>query len=271
MKKIIVFILVFLLLATGCGKKDVKKTETPHIIVDGICVDDSYKDDADESLRMVYLFYTLNSGDQNLEIDSKYTELIFEETNTYSSEHYPGVCKYMGSYYYSSYIEKVYLGSTIKVVATLEIPEAELVHGRKITIRDNQLPDEEELLLLTDDIQHFNSVEEIAKVMDPTAYAEEMQKREPADSSTTEMVKNLLNGYYWSFYVNFTSYKLEFSEPNTFSVTTSLGSNSGTYLVKKGYIVCTYPSTGNSVEIPYEIKEEKIELDAVAAFDVKEN
>ena len=83
------------------------------------------------------------------------------------------------------------------------------------------------------------------------------------------MVKNQINVYYWTCYVNSTTYELEFWADNNFEVRTSLGtSNSGTYSVRNGYIFCTYPDTGFTVEVPYEITDEGFDLDIIAAFDV---
>ncbi|MBQ7971204.1 MAG: hypothetical protein IJ294_02495, partial [Clostridia bacterium] len=91
----------------------------------------------------------------------------------------------------------------------------------------------------------------------------------PADASKVAQVQSLINGYQWSFYVNYTSYKLEFEATNNFTLKTTLGSNSGTYSVLNGYVLLTYQN-GNTVEIPYDIKDGKINLEGTDAFDVKE-
>ena len=78
-----------------------------------------------------------------------------------------------------------------------------------------------------------------------------------------------MNGYYWSFYVNSTSYEIEFAAPNSFTVRTSLGtSKSGTYSIRNGFVFCTYPDTGYTVEIPYTLVDGNLELDVVEGFDV---
>ncbi len=83
-------------------------------------------------------------------------------------------------------------------------------------------------------------------------------------------MKELINGYYWQFYVNSTAYELEFWAENNFEVRTSLGtSNSGTYSVRNGYLFCTYPDTGYTIEIPYEFADGDISLDLTDAFDVR--
>ena len=97
-----------------------------------------------------------------------------------------------------------------------------------------------------------------------------MNKKMDADAETVTKVKEALNGYYWSFYVNSTSYKLSFEAPDNFEMKTAFGTNGGTYAVKTGYIFCTYSSNGKTVEIPYGWKDNgEIDLDTITAFDVK--
>lgn len=241
------------------------------VTIDGICVDDSYVEEEGSPLKMVYLLYTVTPADSNLEIDSKYTELTINGSNTYEAEHYgPEQCKYMPSYYYSSYIEDVYVGTSLKVAATFKIPEADLAAGRTITLSDSQLPDMEALSLSTDLVRRFADQEEMAQVMDPEGYAAEMDRRAEADADTQEQVKSLINGYYWSCYLNSITYELEFWAKDNFEVRTSLGTSStGTYSVRNGYIFCTYPDTGYTVEVPYEIVDGEIDLDIIGAFDVR--
>ena len=102
------------------------------------------------------------------------------------------------------------------------------------------------------------------------ASEEELYKMMEADSETLSKVQNAINGYRWDFYVNSTSYCIEFFEPNYFELSVSaLGiRNSGTYRVTNGYVIITYDSNNYSVEIPYEFGPDDIELDVVTAFDV---
>lgn len=244
-------------------------TASGAISIDAIAVDDSWRDDEESPLRMVYLFYTVTAADTNLEADSVYTEMTINGSNTYESENYPGTCDYLSSYYYSSYIEDVFMGTSLKVACTFQIPEADLAAGRSITFTDHNYPEMDDLSMSTDDIQHFDGVEAMAEAIDPEGYQAELEKRAEADPERTEMVKNQINGYYWTCYVNSTTYELEFWADNNFEVRTSLGtSNSGTYSVRNGYIFCTYPDTGFTVEVPYEITDEGFDLDIIAAFDV---
>ena len=244
-------------------------SENDYVKIEGICVDNSYVDSEGSPLKMVYLFYTLNANETNLEIDSKYTDLTINDTNTYESDNFVAeACKYMSGYYYSSYIEDVYMGTSIKVAATFKIPEADLAPGRVITLSDHQIPDLSGIRISTNDIIFCSDAKEVAKVMDPEGYADYEYKCLEADEATAKAVKKCINGYYWWFYVNSTYYELEFYSPNKFEVRTSFGNNSGTYSVRNGFIFCTYPSNGYTVEIPYELVGGDIKLHTTEAFDV---
>ena len=246
-------------------------TSTDALTIDALAVDDSYVDDDGSPLKMVYLFYTVTAGDANLEVDSAYTDVTINETNTYTCSFFPNdaVAKYTSSYYYSEYIEDVYVGESLKILCTFEVPEGDLAAGRTITFSDSQVEDFAELRMTTDDIQHFATPEELAQALDPEGYAAEMTAREPASAELAAQVDSLINGYYWSFYVNSISYELEFYGTNNFQVRTSLGTTSdGTYTITNGYIMCTYPDTGYTVEIPYELVDGDVQLDVADAFDV---
>lgn len=246
--------------------------ETPHMKINGFCVDDSYRDSDNSPLRMVYLFYTLTSTDTNLKIDSKDTKLTVNGINEYSSAHYSSTAsatEFMPNYLYSSTIKQIYVGSSANVTATFEIPEGDLIPGKSVTLSDSQNPDAASIRFSTDDLQHFNSGEEIARTYDPEGYQSIQHAYEDADYSTAEYVKSLVNGYYWWCYQYNTKYEVEFYAPNSFEVRTSLGTaNSGTYTVKNGYLFCTYDSNDKTLKIPYVIKNGDIEPDLLAAFDV---
>ena len=280
--KISFFVFFVCMLLCACSgnsnKDDLKDTmstsvsKTESIQIDGICVDDSYEDKDGKPLKMLYLFYTLNANENNLEIDSKNTQMIIDDTNIYTSEIFPSTaiaCKYASNYYYSGYIEDVYLDTSIKVIATFMVPEGDLVAGKTIKFKDTQIPEIESVNMSTDDIQRFATPQEMAKAIDPEGYASEILARDDADEDVQNTVMQSLNGYYWSFYVNNTAYEIEFGTPNIFELRTGLGTASqGTYTIKNGYVVCTYDETGYSVEIPYELKNGEIDLDFVEAFDI---
>ena len=242
-------------------------TETDYLKVEGLYVDDTYVNEDNANLKLVYLFYTVSTQDKNLQLSSNGMKMTIDGVNSYRADQYIGACNYMNSYYYDNTLKDVYVGDTLKMVSTFEIPAGDLTPGKKITLANDSIPGMEALLLYTDDMITAEGPQEIAKTADPTGYAAETQKREPADANTVQMVQSEINGYYWEFYITPTSYHLEFFAPNSFEVTTTLGSNSGTYEVTNGYVICTYSNTGNVIEIPYTLGDQGIELDVLTAFD----
>lgn len=291
MKKIVVFLLALVmsisLCACGSGNdekkedegavldEEQKETETvmsnDSIMIEGVYADDSYRDDDESPLRIVYLFYTINANDSNLQVDTNNITMTINESNAYTAEHIPGMADNTPSFYYSSYLEDVYTGTSLKMVSTFKVPEGDLAAGKTITLSDHQIPEIDAIHFATDDIQHFNSAEEIAQAADPEGYAQFQTLKQPADEARTKEVKNQINGYYYQFYVNSTSYKLEFWADNNFELTTAFGTNGGTYTVANGYVICTYSSNNAVVEIPYTLENGEIDLDVVSAFDVKGN
>ena len=246
--------------------------KTNYMSIDGIYVDNSYKDKENESLKLVYLFYTVNSNDKNLRVHSKSTKITINDMNTYSATGtLDKVCLYMSNYYYSDYIEDVYIGDTIKVVETFKIPQGDLIAGKSIKLKNSEIPETEKIYLLTDNIIYCDNDKQIAEKIDPQGYEKELNKREKASNDVVKKVKNAINGYQWNFYVNYTSYEIEFGNSNKFEVRTAFGSNGGKYEIKNGYIFCMYDSNNYTVEIPYSWKDNgSIELDVVSAFDVKQ-
>lgn len=245
--------------------------ETAHCRLEGIYVDNSYADGDNTSLKMVYVFYTAFTNDQNLSICSKYSELGFESGNSYSSEyHSKSCCDYIPNYYASNYLEDIYIGESLKVVSTFLVPYAEFERDGLITVQPYGIPYEERLAFSSEDVQFFESADSLAQAIDPEGYAEIVALHQPADEQTCAKVKKAINGYYWSFYVNSTSYVIEFWAPNKFEVRVkALGiTNGGTYTIQKGYVVCTYDSNGASVEIPYSWGTDDIDLNLPDAFDV---
>lgn len=269
MKKITALMaaVVLILTISACGsEKSSNKTE--HLTLDCLIADDSYES-SDGSKQALYAFFTVNAGTENMEMDSKYMEMIVNESNTYTSEIIPSTfCKFAPNYYYGGYIEHVYVGESKKLVATFLVPSGDLEKGKKITFADSQLPEISELTASTNDIIHTDTDEEVCKIADPEGYAVIREKYNEASAEVTEQVKSLLNDRYWEAYVNPISYRVTFTAPNNFSVATRFGENGGTYFVRNGYIVCTYESNGGTVEIPYEIKEQGAELDLGEAFRI---
>ena len=78
-------------------------------------------------------------------------------------------------------------------------------------------------------------------------------------------MKDYITQYTFRLYANGISYALSFNG-SSFTLKTNLGSNSGTYVIQKGYLACTYSSNGYTLEIPYSVEDGKIDLDTSAAF-----
>ena len=104
-------------------------TETDVVTINGLYVNDGYVNEDNDQLMLLYLLYTVHPAEENLEISSNITTLTINDKNDYSSERRAGACKYMGSYYYSDFIEDVYMGTELKVAETFEIPAADLEAG----------------------------------------------------------------------------------------------------------------------------------------------
>ena len=248
--------------------EDINTTKTEYVSIDGIYIDDSYENEDNKNVKLVYLFYTATSPDENYKVDSKSATITINESNTYDSTHIPLSCKYMGSYYYSDYLTDVYVGDQVKVVETFIIPKGDLEAGRTIKIEKSQIPTMSDISLKTDDIIVMGNDKKIAKDVDPIGYKKEKKAHEAADEETASKVKSELNGYRWDFYVNSTSYRIEFVSPNKYYLTTSLASTEGTYSVKKGYVIITNSSTGAISEIPYSFDGDTFNLDITDGFDV---
>lgn len=246
-------------------------TETNAATVDGLYVNEGYVNEENDQLKLLYLLYTLHPEDENLEISSVGTRLTINDKNEYESERSIGACKYMASYYYSDFIEDVYMGSTLKVAETFEVPAADLESGRAITLENLHVEDFAEILLSTDGVTHCDSAEALAQMADPDGYAEAQRLREPADEATVATVSNAINGYYWSFFTNNTSYRIEFFAPNSYTLSTMGLDTTGTYQVTNGFVVCTNGTTGAVNELPYTLNESNVELDPATGFSVYEN
>ncbi len=241
--------------------------ETDYVKIDGLYLDNDYVNEDSESIRMLYVFYTVTTPDSQLKIDSKSMKLNFESGNTYTAEHFPDTCTYMGSHYYSSYLKEVNMGDSVKVVETFEIPKGEFEEGKSITFEKSQIPQMENIIILTDDVVKCDGYKAIAEKADPEGYEKEVNNQKTADAATSSKAKEYLNGYQWSFYVNSTSYEIEFYEPSNFQLRTIYNTVDGKYTVKNGYITLDYPS-GYKVDIPYTFTENDIDIDVANAFDV---
>ncbi len=244
--------------------------KTDYMEVKGLFVDESFVDEDNAGLTLLYVCYSAFTTGENLQVDSKYTDLTIDGINTYTSEHFPGACRYLGSYYYSDYLKDVYYGEEVKVVETFKVPKGELAPGRTMTFVSSQIPDSSKILLNTDDIIHCDSIKTIAKIVDPEGYEDMTYKLSPADPDTVARVKNAINGYGWDFYVNNISYHIDFYD-NGYDLTTAFGTTSGTYTILNGYVVLTNSSTGAVNYTPYSWGPNDIDLGIHHGFDVGEN
>lgn len=249
---------------------EVKSTD--YFTLNGICVDNSYVNEDDPSLKLVYMFFTVNAQAENLTIDDKHMILTINDTNQYTSEHNPNASatKYTANYYYSEYLEDIYTGTSLNVLTTFEIPESDLGSDKTITLSDTQIPDISNIKFSTNDIVNLNSPEEVAQTFDASGYETTMNAYNDADADRVALVKSYIAGYQWEFNVNSTYYELEFWQDDYFELRVPAFNvvTPGRYSIKNGYIVVTNDSNGVSTDIPYTLEENDIDLDVVSAYDV---
>lgn len=247
----------------------VKVTSNDMIKIDGLYLNNEYTDEDD--LKQIVLFYTLNAGEENIDISSSKFRLKINK-NEYSpvdDANTPNLTQY----YYSNIIEKVYVGKSLKVAEIFKVPDGDLVSGKEITLISFE-DYAKGIKLSTDDIKKMDNLTAISLDVDKD-YAtqkqeEEKEKLTDADETTANQVKNDLNGYYFDIpaYVGqaYTNYKLEFEAPNIFTVTATIAghsiSNTGTYRVTKGYIVLHYDTDGKDVNTPYRYENGEITIDS---------
>lgn len=248
--------------------------ETEEIQVKGLYVDNSYKDKNGSNNKLLYMYYTVKSPKSNVKIDSKSTTIIINN-NEYKSERVltnADADEFSKNYYFSDYLKTVNVGENCKVMESFLIPSAELQKGTTITFSNSSFQSESELIMDTDSVEFLKNGKEVAKKADPSGYKIESNKRKKVSEAEARKVKNLLNGYYWDFYVNGMYHMVEFYSPNDFEITAYGVSNNGKYEVRKGYIYMKFKNTTEKdcKKIPYEIKNGDIELDIVDAYDVRE-
>lgn len=247
------------------------RTQTDHIKIEGMYANDGYSGGDSEKLKMLYVFYEVAATDENLSPSCSEVNHITIGKNTYNADMYLSESKLLGSYYHSSYIENIYSGDSLKMLLTFEVPEGDLEPGKEISLDVSGIPGCDKLELSSDDIVHCASAEEVAQKADPDGYAAEMQKREDADAETVSAVSSQLNGYYYSFFVNNFSYQIEFYDPNTYSLSSMGLQTTGTYSVKKGYVVLTNNDNGSVTECPYSFDEAgALKIELADGFDVNE-
>lgn len=279
MKKLYGFLLIMLclLLVTGCGKEEKKEDkkeeskepksvmETDTIKINGIYVDESFED---ENLSLVYMFYTVNSNDTNISVSSKDITLLINDKNEYSATNSKDFIPYYTKYYYSDFLETLYVGSKLDICATFKVAKGDLVDGRSVKLKDYDIKDISNIKFTTNDIKKMENIEKISEDLDKETFDKKYNERKEmltkVDSATDKKIKKLINGYYWTFYptigTSIKTGKLEFSSPNKFKITLAGLSNNGTYTVRKGAIVLYYPSNKSEVIVPYELENGDVTL-----------
>lgn len=270
MKKILIITLfAFLFTITGCTEKTVfgENTqnenlvlESNYITIDGIYVDESYED---EDMGLVYLFYTINANDSNIELSSTSMSMRINDKNDYTSNtNYDLIPKYT-NYYYSSFIKDIYVDQTYKVCSTIEVAKGDLEGSKTITLSNSNISDIDKIKFTTDNIKHMDNIADISKDLDSEVFEVKYTKEQNAladvDEDREKYIHNNINGYYYTINVNIgtqiSQIELEFSEPNNFTLTSNFGlSNYGTYEVKNSIIILNY-HTGLSKNVSYELDE----------------
>lgn len=280
MKKILKILLIIITCTTliGCNKLNNNsknnnenmnsKLNNSTITIDGIYLNNEYTDD--DNLHQVILFYTLNPKEKNIKISSNTITLKIND-NEYepiANETTPNLTQY----YYSEYLEDVYIDNILKVAAIFKIPDGDLQKGKEITFIDlNEYT--EGIKLKTDNIKQMDNLTSISLDIDKEYTSkrqeEENQKLTEVDTETSNKIQKELNGSYIEFdaFVGqaYTKYKLEFFEPNKFQVTSKISgaslTNEGTYRITKGYIILHYDTNNKNIYAPYNYENEEITME----------
>lgn len=242
--------------------------DNEYFSLDAFCVDDSFQSSTSDSLRQVYLFFTVSAKEENLEVDSRYMYLKINDTNEYESVITTTNKRLFQSYYHSQHIEDLYLGDSIKILTIFQIPEADLAAGRSVALRDSQIPEIGEIKFSTDILQHFDSPEAMAESIDPEGYEKLQYMREEADEETLEEVKSCIayGREYFTSTQGFT-FGLILYKDNTCKVKIYPISWEGTYSIRNGFIFCTADSDPDkTLEVPYEVKDGLVYMDLASCF-----
>lgn len=249
-----IVMLIVLCTLAACGGS---KMESKYMKIEGIYISkaDAYKDD-DKHKKMVYLFYTQDAADKDLALSVTGGSISIGD-NKYDAKRKRNSCAYMPNYYYSYYDRTLKSGKSVKVAETYLVPEADLKNIETITVENKELLGDEQLVVPADDIVSCSDEKEVAKLVDPEGYEQEVDDRKPADAKTVKAVKEQINGYYIEFETtNNVTMEFECSEPDRFDLAINNSViSSGKYEVLKGYIGCTFDSNKTTVYVPYEFDD----------------
>lgn len=273
MKKIIVALMLSvatLFAFTGCGNTVAENLSNDMVSIDGVYVDNSYEDKDSDVLKLLYVYYTVTPSDSNVSFSSRISMNVGD--NSYNSDIFAKAADYSSSYYYSSTIKDLYKGEDgFKVLSIFKVPVTEF-NGEEpvfITLDDSDI-DFSGITISSESIVYEEGSQAIAKAADPEGYKAECERREAASSADEAYVKDHINGYYWDFYVNNTSYKIEFYAPNNFELTTIAGTVTGKYTVLNGYVSVKNDSNGYVTDIPWSKGDDDIKLDVADGYDVSQ-
>ena len=239
-----------------CGEEEqqvIPKTD-PILSSDQFTLNAAYIDSSfdDKDLDLVYLFYTITADSKNLTASKVLIDVLFGEGNEYDPVTSREFVPRFTEYYYSDFNEDVYVGTSLNVCQTYKIPKGEFASEKVVRLKSSDKDiDVQEINFSSDSIKEMKDLLEICKDLNEDVYNKKHAILDAVDGATEAAIKNGLNGYTWTFYSYPSTYKMEFSAPNTFNIRVSGLQNTGTYTVHAGCLVLTYPGTETEIIIPY--------------------
>ncbi|MBE6161324.1 MAG: hypothetical protein E7158_03810 [Firmicutes bacterium] len=135
MKKVVLLLVVMILLC-GCSKKETSILNNEYMKIDGLYIDES-KDDS--VMDILYVFYTINSKDKNIDVSSKDLTLVINNTNEYKPLIYDEYSPIYTNYYYNNESKNIYVGKSFKLCTTFKIPKDDLKADKSITFKSDIL------------------------------------------------------------------------------------------------------------------------------------
>ena len=199
MKKLLAILLAALMLVSlcACGSKTI--TDSEHLTINGMYVDESSEDDGE---KVLYIAMTYKAGDTNGSVSASMFNIKINDTNEYSNEYSQSLKLPYTDYYYDKFVEDVKVGETLNLYAAIKVPVNDLVDSKPIAIIED-IEGVDKLKLSTDMIVFAANKEEICKAIDEAVYnrmkAEEEEKLVPVSSSEAEFVYNYLSGGYFTY------------------------------------------------------------------------
>ena len=165
MKKVLLVLMIVVLLC-GCGKKDNNVLKNEYMKIDGIYIDES-KDDS--VMNIIYIFYTINSKDINIDVSSKDLTLVVDNANEYKPLIYDEYSPIYTNYYYNNESKTIYIGKSFKLCTTFKVPKDDLKADKSITFKSDILK-VDELNFTMDKIVSKNNLNEISMDLDKDTF-----------------------------------------------------------------------------------------------------